>query len=113
MPMTPPFLSGGQQLFVLPQPARLEAVAGQGVGPVVAEGHWRLGRLDGVHGGAVRRVGNIHDHTQLVHAPNDLHAELAEPTVVAFEDPVADVGLAAVGQAGQPYPGVVEHVHPV
>ena len=72
-----------------------------------------LRRLDSVHGGAVRRVGHVDDHPQLVHPPDDLHAELAEAAVVALEDAVADVGLAAVGQPRQAYPRVVEHVHPV
>ena len=50
---------------------------------------------------------------KLVHALHHLQPEVAEAAVVALEDAVADERLAAVGQAGQPYPRVVQHVHQV
>ena len=58
-------------------------------------------------------MGHVDDDAQVVHALHDLYPELAEASVVALEDTVADVGLATVGQTCQPYPGVIEHVHPV
>ena len=58
-------------------------------------------------------MGHVHHHPQLIHPLHHLQPEVAQAPVVALKDAVPDVRLAAVGQAGQPYPRVVQHVHPV
>ena len=52
-------------------------------------------------------------HADVVHAPHDLLAELAQTAVGALVLPVADEALAHVGQASQADANAVQHVHPM
>ena len=67
----------------------------------MAEDHRGCRKLDGVHGGPERRVGQVNGHPQCVHSVNNLDSEVAEAVVVPFVRTVADVVLAEIGETIQ------------
>ena len=68
----------------------------------MAENNWRLGEFDGVHHRGRGGMGEVDGHADIVHAVDNLDAELTKSAGIALIHAVADVVLAVVGDARQP-----------
>ena len=103
-----------QQIARLVAPLQLNLVADEGLGVGVGDGDRPLGELDGIQAAARAAVGQVDQHTDLVHLAHQVAAEEGRETVVLVL-PIArgDQVLDVVGELGDAHPQVMEAAHQI